>query len=541
MEDHAFFPPTNAFTRLPQDIQWHMFSFVANMNAPLEYDTFTDSNLLQSTALEDLISASQVCEAWRNILLRSSSIWAKVLRLDVLSQYSEEWREEILRRTGTAQLCIMGRIRGPTRIYAYGASLISGQWHRDRIRMLDVRVGRDALSQKSLWDTFLRPAPHLLTFTIVFEGARNLDITPRGSLLFAGDAPRLRNFCTKAITSTIDSSWSRNIRRLHLEAAAFGVADILEALKHMPTLEYLDIHYFAGPAPSLLPAEESIILPNLADLRITNKLELSLPFIHAICPSNRCALIWATIGIAHSPVSNDAALMIQRALRRFSSGYFKSGKVKSLRLALGEGRFEFGTTSSVYNPPADIFTDLPGDDSAFYVNLTSGIPAQTQWMLLSSLSHLDFSSTKRLDFRPLRPFMEASEDMDQLSVFFKALVSVETLSTADEGTTFILECSMDASCLPALRRWELHNSIESEFDVLTFLTSRSNLGLPIAVLDLTDNQVGDWGLLESIEGLEVVWEVDGIINRYLCGSGDSGRLNFGYQRAFALAWQAAFT
>ncbi|KDR80339.1 hypothetical protein GALMADRAFT_153974, partial [Galerina marginata CBS 339.88] len=43
---------------------------------------------------------SQVCSHWREIILGSPIIWASTIELQILRQKSDNWRKEVMRRTG---------------------------------------------------------------------------------------------------------------------------------------------------------------------------------------------------------------------------------------------------------------------------------------------------------------------------------------------------------------------------------------------------------------------------------------------------------
>ncbi|KDR70523.1 hypothetical protein GALMADRAFT_144794 [Galerina marginata CBS 339.88] len=49
---------------------------------------------------------SQVCRAWRGAALDSTFIWGKLIDLDVLDKGADEWRSEVVKRSGDSPLWI---------------------------------------------------------------------------------------------------------------------------------------------------------------------------------------------------------------------------------------------------------------------------------------------------------------------------------------------------------------------------------------------------------------------------------------------------
>ncbi|KAF9556089.1 hypothetical protein CPC08DRAFT_107509 [Agrocybe pediades] len=53
---------------------------------------------------------SQVCRRWRLVYLSSCSIWGRIIDLDSLQQTTDEWRKEVMARTGEALLWVYGEV-----------------------------------------------------------------------------------------------------------------------------------------------------------------------------------------------------------------------------------------------------------------------------------------------------------------------------------------------------------------------------------------------------------------------------------------------
>ncbi len=108
--------------RLSHDLLWH----ILKMNA----DMFLDDNALKTTRM-----TSQVCRHWRNFMLSTSSLWAKLVDLNSLEYHTmDAWRNELMRRTGTALLWIAARKypipNDSTGIISFFFDIVSKNWHR---------------------------------------------------------------------------------------------------------------------------------------------------------------------------------------------------------------------------------------------------------------------------------------------------------------------------------------------------------------------------------------------------------------------------
>ncbi|KAF8869814.1 hypothetical protein CPB84DRAFT_1803374, partial [Gymnopilus junonius] len=90
-----------------------IFSLNADMFNPLEYDLGRGVTLTNHFALDTTLMTSRVCGVWRDLILESPSIWGRILQLKRMRELGKEGREEIMKRTGSAPLCILG----PSEVY----------------------------------------------------------------------------------------------------------------------------------------------------------------------------------------------------------------------------------------------------------------------------------------------------------------------------------------------------------------------------------------------------------------------------------------
>ncbi|KAF8873591.1 hypothetical protein CPB84DRAFT_620941 [Gymnopilus junonius] len=98
------------------------------------------SMIVRVSPLITIRHTSQVCQHWRNLILQLPMIWANIVDLDVLRQKKGTCRTEVLRRTGTATLCISGTVywKKSSRTQPFLCLLLKEHW--ERIQNLDIDV-----------------------------------------------------------------------------------------------------------------------------------------------------------------------------------------------------------------------------------------------------------------------------------------------------------------------------------------------------------------------------------------------------------------
>ena len=174
------------------DTLLHVFTMNANM---FSYDG-GDNALLTTWG------TAQVCRRWRDMMLNTPSLWAKVVYIDNLCRRREEWWKELMRRTGTALLWI--RVHDflgeptPTDPSKFTKSVFADILHEnwDRIEKLVMNLIISDTFELPSWETFSRPAPVLETFDVTFVIQHPVEV-PDYTVIsppFSGYAPMLRRF-----------------------------------------------------------------------------------------------------------------------------------------------------------------------------------------------------------------------------------------------------------------------------------------------------------------------------------------------------------
>ena len=228
-------PPPARIHALNDDALLLIFSINGNM--------FLDEYALHTTR-----ATSLVCQRWRNLMLATPSLWARLLDIDLIS-FSEhyEWRKELMRRTGAALLWIkVDEVKkkqpadSSRAIGQFFFSLIRENWHR--IQNLVDYLHATPTFHPTTWEPLSRPAPVLERFNMMWERtqpAQNTDPTPL-AVLFSGSAPMLRDFCFLPYTIDERVPWLCQLRVMEFDNT-YNIRHVLGILQSTPHLQELKI------------------------------------------------------------------------------------------------------------------------------------------------------------------------------------------------------------------------------------------------------------------------------------------------------------
>ena len=219
------------------------------------FDTITYHGMHDGdTALHDIRLFSQVCKAWRSVVLGMPRLWGRSIDITKLSQLKScLWAEEVLRRAGPiSSLWIRGHFRFPDLpIKALQWSLQPGsfphfffslesQWSRVEIFQViaDSPIHKKVLHDR-WWLKFLcLPSPRLRTFSLISDKA--LDLYP-GRFIFGNDAPVLTNFRITSLSfDVMAASWLVHLRDLVMNIR-LPLNDTLKLIQIAPCLETLSL------------------------------------------------------------------------------------------------------------------------------------------------------------------------------------------------------------------------------------------------------------------------------------------------------------
>ena len=220
--------------RLNTDILW----CIIKINADRLFD--------DDTALGTTVSTSHVCRAWRNFMLNIPSIWAHLIDLDVLHRSDDEWRNELLRRSGTMLLWIKARrctihvIPDPMSCTKHVLNVIAENW--SRIQKLEATFDEKYVDRVQ-WKPLYLPAPHMESLSLIFS-RRTYNTQLSFPTLFGGSSPLLREFCAKDFTSNLSGPWLHPLQSLQLNAklTVRGTLELLKLTKNLVNKSSIGSH-----------------------------------------------------------------------------------------------------------------------------------------------------------------------------------------------------------------------------------------------------------------------------------------------------------
>ncbi|KJA23912.1 hypothetical protein HYPSUDRAFT_39428 [Hypholoma sublateritium FD-334 SS-4] len=497
-------PPVDS---LPYDLLLDIFE----MNA----DMFSDPRALNTARF-----TSQVCRSWRNIMLATPSIWAKLIDIDCTSRvphivWKEArtrvphniWREELIRRGGTSLLWIKADLFSYSfrHVVNFFFDLIREHW--GRIQKLVAKVYcRDV--DPTLYAPLLLPAPHLETFEFDYGTGIRPDVfmPPQESpylTVFSGQAPMLRRLDFERHRPDSSAPWLHQLHFINL-TWGYTTLSVLSATHNLRELKIFwpeDEHMVL----SLFP----VALPNLKRLGIFG---LELPEVTSILDHLKiprgCSLdIYADSDMAEDynfwPVVNTLSSVAQR--------YFQSHPPNKLF-------FEYSEDKVILKD-----STRPGEFSlaiCFFEPEPSPIPTRH---FLAKLTLAEFSGVKELAL-----YIEDVEPISFLS-FTSCFPLVQTIHTSEQDLRYLTNIqgldnpeSARGGCqnvFPHLttvilvtahrqKPWHRIGKVTTDF-----VLSRIEHGHPLSVLDLTQALCVEptaLDLLRDIAGLEILTKADDV-------------------------------
>ena len=151
----SIYPRANGIRILNQDI----LSYIFTLNA----DMFTDRGALRTTCI-----TSHVCQTWRNLMLATPSLWARLIDMECFSEARcMKAIEEFIRRSGATLLWIKVRRPGLSEdIAEFLLRIMEKNWHR--IQKLVVFKQCTNFNDNLFQLAYKSPVPYLETFHLAF-------------------------------------------------------------------------------------------------------------------------------------------------------------------------------------------------------------------------------------------------------------------------------------------------------------------------------------------------------------------------------------
>ena len=277
---------------LHEDLLWKIFLFNADLNDEIAFDSAPSRGqdpAFTTNGLTVTRHTSQVCRFWRSLILGSTSIWGRVIDLNILKVSSQIWRDDVLKRTGEAPLDIKGELLGmsPT-MAALFSTLV--QYHWARIRSLNISIIGVQWIKKETWGFLKQPAPNMRVFSIyLHDGYRDKPnfFSETNMELFANGAPSLKELRVTHITFDPDASWLAHLRNLDL-ASPFLLRQLFEVLKNTPFLEMLTLRGKIIDNTESTREISQVILPRLRYINIAHQPEICLAILESNAPASGC-------------------------------------------------------------------------------------------------------------------------------------------------------------------------------------------------------------------------------------------------------------
>ncbi|KAH9479052.1 hypothetical protein JR316_0007627 [Psilocybe cubensis] len=462
-----------------------------------------DSELLRETApLITLQHMSQVCRGWRDQVINSPSLWASSIDLTFMDQRTPYWRDEVIRRTGNACLTVVADMRDQDNFpLDFFEDLILVHWERIRkLHFVVTKLDNNVLTTRAraiILSALRRPAPNLESCTAVaLHEPSDEASTANFSILFSGDAPRLRSFILHG--SMPKFTGLTNIRKLLLFDGHFNldINSLLNCLRCMPKLEELAIESKITRRSGPDNDHHAVRLPRLNTITVyttTNSLPL---LVRYIIPAAGCRLI--SVGQQFDTVSDRRIASHALAYSNFFRTYTSLRDIGYISYHIEHGLPTFG-----HEPFVDLRVQCC--DSPEYHNMhatehhhvfiESDVSLQRNRNKLSSLyavaqalSQCDLSSVTFLHLVLEENTIPTS--CTQFHAFLLALPFVETLRTDLSTLQFLIDIQStfsDTIVLPGLMTVRLTTTGNGRKGALRdFMIYRQSIGFPIQLVDIED-------------------------------------------------------
>ena len=240
----------------------------------LHQQNVMDSERYVQVQTLDWIGISYVCRQWREIALNFSDLWIHI------PCHHPRWAEEMVARSKQARLIVRVAQYDPIK-YPSEAQFLKNllQQHLSRIQVLEIRKTWNQLVEKLFEAIQPSSVPCLSTLSVLtyWDGASNtasLRVEILDSRLL--NATSLRRV---AISATVEwrSKLFNGLTHLRLGLGEDDMPrtqnsqpEFLDALRHMPTLQLLDLKGLVLPAGVDRSSLEPVHLPDLQDLSIVD-------------------------------------------------------------------------------------------------------------------------------------------------------------------------------------------------------------------------------------------------------------------------------
>ena len=242
-----------------------------------DYDDTSDRSLITARF------TSQVCRLWRYIMLSLPGIWADSLNFKYLEQKNDNWRKEVLKRTGTAPLSIIARDMKNFHVgRVLFLSLLKNESGRIRRIHTSTNASAERISHDSAWiSLFLQDAPKLEIVSFRAHYGTNADLS--SVVLFNNQQTKIHTFILHGpFRVSLPGPWNANIRHLEIMNRCI-VHSLIPALTRMPQLESL--HLVGCEIIPNTEQETSATIPNMRHFHFHNSINAAAAILDLIPPT----------------------------------------------------------------------------------------------------------------------------------------------------------------------------------------------------------------------------------------------------------------
>lgn len=533
---------TSFISILHDDLLWRIFLINADLyqydpEEPINYSVGSSFSPLRFT-----LYASRVSRLWRRISLDSPTIWGRVIDLDVIVGFSEEGRNEILRRAGQSLLCIKGSKNGSVR-FPRGASeeLFFSMLSTYRTRVREINVVLDLPLKEDTWRLLEMAMENLEFFSLAFrrpEWARD-ETTMRETLFFGGTAPTLHELRIKDAWCHLQASWFSNIREFYLNSA-LPVPGVLEALNSNGLLEVLTLKNLVDSRKS---SERQVVsLPSLKQATLSNGVNATIQILENIKAPIGCSFS-ITVNVPrkkHGDITEDEAVCVYNAVsphrRRFCTAYYPTTVHVGSRYPADDSPFfsleDFACTpdskpivsaSSLSHKPSFSAKVLPG---------TSQFNGQWFRALFSAATFLEtYPNITRLCLEEWLPSELTKSDLKTFASSFPNITVLQIDQYILERSPFCDTLDLFPLVHTLVLTVRYHRSDPDRFSgVISHLEMKKEGKRPITVLDLTKvhftlKHFECWReILDGFVGLKILFQAEGkwhrpiTLREFICGT-----------------------
>jgi len=504
---------------------------------------FISSYYNRHSQLDYIRHMSQVCHNWRQIILQSPSIWGNMININALAQSSEEWRKQVMLRTGSAELTVYGTIYSNKTASRFLQTLLDQYW--SRISIFRVSIWQPSELAEDVWRIlWTSTAPSLRTFVLhIYSNSYDLHLPPmpmllQGSPLFSNTAPLLRMFICPKIHFDLRDNWVSQLSVMHLPQKC-TVQSALNILRGCPRVQYLSYqpnpdlsHNLGGNMPDL----KSTNLLHLRQLTISGTFDQCVGLVTHINPGTSSLLtMWLD---SEERMEQDISYVNMNNLAKILAPYTRSALLengkKYLKLNLSP---DFPFTSLAVHLRTRHWRKKGRAIALLDFGRISSYPLMISIfkLLLDVLSSCNLASVSAFELH-LGVDELPNDVYKTLEHILSSLTSLQRLYITGAGLRIIENLPPNRVLLLAslekvtLRYAEPINQSFEELceSTLSVLRRAKQEAIFPVVLDITDilhnvRSLMDWRPLDEIDGLKVVWHKPGY-QEYICGSGRPEKL-----------------